>query len=178
MAEAILAGLLNHGHPASHLRYSEPSSERLEYMQSKYPAITQIFQDNAQAIEGADVVILAVKPQVMANVVKNLPVTSDQLVISIAGGIATPDILRWQPQITALVRCMPNTPALIGEGAVGLFPAAQVNDHQRARAESILRAISKQVVWVTKEPLMDTVTAVSGSGPAYFFLVMEAIRKC
>lgn len=179
MAEAILGGLYASGHPSSRLRFSEPFEARRNYMKSKYPEVYST-ADNNDAIQGANVIILAVKPQVLRTVVQGLDLAGRQvLVISIAAGIRTGDILRWLDAAgnVPLIRCMPNTPALIGEGAVGLYPTASVNDTHKKTAEDIMRAVSKQVAWVDNEALIDTVTAVSGSGPAYFFLIMEAMRK-
>ncbi|KAI9010321.1 pyrroline-5-carboxylate reductase [Phycomyces nitens] len=182
MAEAILGGLFASGHPGDRLRYSEPFEERRKYMQGKYPEITSE-TDNNKAIDGADVIIFAVKPQVMRAVVDNLSSAlrknSSSLIISIAAGITTADIVRWMnmSEPMSLVRCMPNTPALLGEGAVGLYANDRVNSSQRTTAESILSAVSKQVSWVDSEPLIDSVTGLSGSGPAYFFLVMEAMQN-
>jgi pyrroline-5-carboxylate reductase len=182
MAEAILCGLQSSGHPSSHLRYSEPFDQRLEYMQSKYPDMIGS-RDNHHICEGADVVILAVKPQVLRSVVCDLGhlITSkpDLLIVSIAAGITTKDIYKWLDieSPASIVRCMPNTPALVGEGAVGLFATDHVNEDQRNMTEEIMKAIAKQVSWVEDESLIDTVTGISGSGPAYFFLVMEAMRK-
>lgn len=185
MAEAIIGGLYASGHPASHLRYSEPVQERRRYMQQKYPEITAT-HDNNEAVRGAQVVILAVKPQVMRLVVQTLelPTTENVLVISIAAGIRTTDIARWFKDNNAaaaeipVVRCMPNTPALIGEGAVGLYAVEAVSTEQRQLAETIMGSIAKKVCWVQQEKLMDTITALSGSGPAYYFLFMEAMRRC
>lgn len=182
MAEAILCGLQSSGHPGSHLRYSEPFDQRFEYMQSKYPEMVGS-KDNKEVCEGADVVILAVKPQVLRSVVSDLGhlVTSkpDLLIVSIAAGITTSDIYKWLniPSPASIVRCMPNTPALVGEGAVGLFATNHVNEDQRKTTEEIMKAVAKQVSWVEDESLIDTVTGISGSGPAYFFLIMEAMRK-
>ncbi|KAI7866244.1 pyrroline-5-carboxylate reductase [Spinellus fusiger] len=181
MAEAILGGLSSAGHPPALLCYSEPYEARRHYMQSKYPSI-QSQQDNHTAVQGADVIVLAVKPQVMRTVVQDLAPTLAKnrtaLIISIAAGITTADILRWiQCDTVAVVRCMPNTPALLGEGAVGLYATQQVNAAQRSTTEGIMTAIAKQVSWVEKEGLIDAVTGVSGSGPAYFFLMMEAMQN-
>ncbi|KAL0085886.1 pyrroline-5-carboxylate reductase [Phycomyces blakesleeanus] len=182
MAEAILGGLFASGHPGDRLRYSEPFEERRKYMQGKYPEITSE-TDNIKAIDGADVIVFAVKPQVLRTVVDNLSPAfrknPSPLIISIVAGITTSDIVRWinSSESISLVRCMPNTPALLGEGAVGLYANDQVNSSQRATAESILSAVSKQVSWVDRESLIDSVTGLSGSGPAYFFLVMEAMQN-
>ncbi|KAL7317267.1 hypothetical protein PS15m_003648 [Mucor circinelloides] len=178
MAEAILCGLQSSGHPSKHLRYSEPFEQRRQYMQSKYPEM--IGSDNNQEIvDGANVVILAVKPQVLRSVVSDLKLKADTLIVSIAAGITTADIYKWMNTTdpAAIVRCMPNTPALVGEGAVGLFATDAVNEDQRNMTEDIMKAVAKQVSWVEDESLIDTVTGISGSGPAYFFLIMEAMQN-
>ncbi|KAF7730438.1 hypothetical protein EC973_002245 [Apophysomyces ossiformis] len=180
MAEAILGGLVAAGHPVDRLRYSEPFDARRQYMQSKYPEV-KAETSNTAAVEGADVIVLAVKPQVLRNVVQDLaPVfqQTEALVLSIVAGIKTSDILRWMnaSHPVALVRSMPNTPALIGEGAVGLFATNVVSEKQRETTETIMNSIAKKIIWVEKEGLVDSVTGMSGSGPAYFFLMMEAMQ--
>ena len=177
MAEAVIGGLYASGHPASHLRFSEPFDERRRYMESKFP---QCFSgtDNNEMIKGADVIILAVKPQVIREAVSALNCESNALIISIAAGIRTEDILRWLKTPQPLVRCMPNTPALIGEGAVGLYATESVSETQRDTTVDIMSAVAKEVMWVEKEPLIDTLTGMSGSGPAYYFLFMEAMSMC
>ncbi|KAI8388669.1 pyrroline-5-carboxylate reductase dimerization-domain-containing protein [Radiomyces spectabilis] len=182
MAEAILGGLQASGHPGSRLRYSEPLDERRKYMQTKYPELVGS-ADNEAVVEGADVVILAVKPQVLRNVISSLAPSflknPSMLLISIAAGISTKDMLRWlnTDQAVSIVRCMPNTPALVGEGAVGLYATQAVSQEQRSTTEAIMRAVAKQVSWVESEASIDTVTGISGSGPAYFFLIMEAMQN-
>ncbi|KAG0736204.1 hypothetical protein G6F57_000128 [Rhizopus arrhizus] len=178
MTEAILSGLQSSGYPPSYLRYSEPVDKRRDYMESKYPQITG-FNDNTKAVQGADVVILAVKPQVLRSVITSTTFADSPsaLIISLVGGITIRDIDRCLNTKHAIVRCMPNTPALIGEGAVGLYATEYVNSQQRDLTENIMKSISKQVSWINDESLMNTVTAISGSGPAYFFLMMEAMQN-
>lgn len=183
MAEAILGGLHSSGHPGSRLRYSEPLDTRRQYMQSKYPELVSS-ETNEAAVDGADVVVLAVKPQVLRSVVTSLAPAllrnPSVLIISVAAGINTEDIATWlnaSSDTVSIVRCMPNTPALIGEGAMGLYANPSVTQEQRSITESIMQSIAKQVSWVQKEALIEAVTGVSGSGPAYFFLIMEAMRK-
>lgn len=182
MAEAILVGLKSNGHPSSLLRYSEPYDERLKYMQSKYPDLIGS-KDTLTTVEGADIIVLAVKPQVLKSVVAQLGPTFNKnpsiLLISIAAGITTKDIYKWLnvAHKVSIVRCMPNTPALIGEGAVGLYATEDVTQAQKSLTENIMNSIAKKVSWVNKEALIDTVTGISGSGPAYFFLMMEAMQN-
>ncbi|KAI8988660.1 pyrroline-5-carboxylate reductase [Pilobolus umbonatus] len=182
MAEAILVGLKSNGHPSSLLRYSEPYDQRLDYMKNKYPELVGS-SDTASTVEGADIIVLAVKPQVLKSVVTQLGSTfikkPSTLLISIAAGITTEDIYKWLDvkQSVSIVRCMPNTPALIGEGAVGLYATEHVNEEQKDLTENIMTSIAKKVSWVKEESLIDTVTGISGSGPAYFFLIMEAMQN-
>jgi pyrroline-5-carboxylate reductase len=147
-------------------------------MQKTYPAMIGSV-DNLKAVDGADIVILAVKPQVLKKVVtacaNRIPQRS--LIISIAAGITTQDIHRWMGSERPLVRCMPNTPSLVGQGAAGLYATKEVSQAQRTMAETVMQAVAKQVLWVNDEILIDVVTGISGSGPAYFFLILEAMRK-
>ncbi|GAA5796106.1 pyrroline-5-carboxylate reductase [Helicostylum pulchrum] len=182
MAEAILGGLYAQGHAHTSLRFSEPLDARLQYMTNKYPGVMAT-NNNDQCVDGADIVILAVKPQVLRTVVSDLSTTLHKnpkiLIISIAAGIESEAILRWlnADYQAPLVRIMPNTPALIGEGAVGLFANRVVTQDQKELTERLLRSVSKQLAWVETEALIDAITGVSGSGPAYFFLMMEAMEN-
>jgi pyrroline-5-carboxylate reductase len=124
-----------------------------------------------------DVLVLAVKPQQMRATAKALrPRLGRELVITIAAGIRLVDLSRWLGGYTALVRCMPNTPALVGAGITGLYAGARVDTRQRALAESILGAVGA-TLWVAEESLLDPVTAISGSGPAYVFYFIEALQQ-
>lgn len=179
MAEAIFGGLYQNGYQKDHLRIAEPLDTRRDYLTQKYTG-TIITQDNHEAVKGANIVILAVKPQVIRKVVTDLAPSLQQpglLIISVAGGIETTALMSWIGTPQPIVRIMPNTPALIGQGAVGLFATDAVTDDQKQLTESVLGSVSKILTWVDKEPLIDSVTGVSGSGPAYFFLFMEAISK-
>jgi pyrroline-5-carboxylate reductase len=128
------------------------------------------------AIDEAASIVLAVKPQLMRSVVQDLKgaLSVDQLLISIAAGVPSAAIARWSPKSIGIVRCMPNTPALYGAGVTALFANERVTARQTAAAESILAAAG-HVIWVERESAIDAVTAVSGSGPAYFFYLMEAM---
>lgn len=135
--------------------------------------------DAGQGLKDADVVILAVKPQSMQQTVTALATMlakRQPLVISVAAGIETAAISRWSGFEPAIVRAMPNTPSLLRSGAAGLFANSRVEEHQRTLAESILRAVG-MTIWVENEALLDCVTALSGSGPAYFFYFMEIMEK-
>jgi pyrroline-5-carboxylate reductase len=182
MAEAILGGLYQSGHPHTHLRFSEPLQERLDFMKTKYPDVMGI-TDNAIVVDGADIIILAVKPQVLKTVIQDLASSlhknPNALIVSIAAGIETEAMLRWinADYSVPLIRIMPNTPALIGEGAMGLFANENVTQAQKELTERLLSSVSNVLSWVQSEGLIDSVTGLSGSGPAYFFLIMEAMRK-
>jgi pyrroline-5-carboxylate reductase len=135
--------------------------------------------DNHAVIAACDVVILAVKPQVMAKVVSELQPSLARkavLLISIAAGTTLARLTEWTSAQQALVRCMPNTPALVQAGASALYANAHVSAEQRATATSILQAVGL-VCWLDNEAQMDAVTALSGSGPAYFFLMLEALQS-
>lgn len=180
MAEAIIGGMVSSGHPSSCITFSDLAEQRRDYMKSKYPDI-ESSADNLAVIAKADVVILAVKPQVLHTVVTGIADTlqaNKPLVVSIVAGIAAADIDRWiGGSQSSIVRCMPNTPALVGEGAAGLYATETVTNQQKDMAEKIVQSIAKEYSWVESESLIDAVTAISGSGPAYFFLIMEAMEN-
>jgi pyrroline-5-carboxylate reductase len=176
MARSLIGGLVADGHPPAALRAAEPDAERREALISDYGI--QGFEDNATAARGADAVILAVKPGELAGVARQLggQIRDQQsLVISIAAGVRSPDIAGWLGGDVPVVRAMPNTPALIQTGATALFANPSVRPEQRDLAETTMRAAG-MVVWLSDETQMDAVTALSGSGPAYFFLTMEVMQ--
>lgn len=175
MAAALIGGLIKRGIRASHLVAADPSAEQLARLEQTYGIRTSI--DNADAVRDAEVVVIAVKPQQIRGVCLNLApdLNSKPLVISVAAGIPHAALSRWLGSAIPVVRTMPNRPALNGFGATGLFAPASVGAAHRALAESIMAAVSA-TVWVDHESQMDTVTALSGSGPAYFFLFMEALE--
>lgn len=175
MASSIIGGLLESGHPASALRAADPARANLEKL-GKLGAI-ETFQDNAAACADADVVILAVKPQIMDAAMASIaaPVAArGALVISIAAGTTIATMEAGLGTATAVVRCMPNTPALLGVGATALYANGNVSSGQRDLASTILGAVG-MIEWVPEEDQLDAITALSGSGPAYFFLFMEAM---
>jgi pyrroline-5-carboxylate reductase len=177
MARSLVGGLVADGVPATQLTVSEPEPARRQALKREFGVSTTA--DNAAAAAVADVVVLAVKPQVMPGVARELagPLAGRPvLVISIAAGIRTTDLARWLGDVPALARAMPNTPALLGCGATVLFAAPRVTEAQREQAESILRAVGS-VSWVEDESQLDAVTALSGSGPAYYFLLSEAMAE-
>lgn len=175
MATSLIGGLLAKNIPAENIHASEPSAERCKQLQQDLGIHTHT--DNAAACANADVIVLAVKPQVMREVCQALApaLQPGQLVISIAAGITCDSLQQWLKH-QAVVRCMPNTPALLQQGISGLFAAPAVSDQQRAQASAILNAVGDSV-WVGQEQLLDAVTAVSGSGPAYFFLLIETMAE-
>jgi len=175
MAASLIGGLIADGYPSDRIRVADPDPARLQALAQRFGVVTEA--DNSAACRGAGVVVLAVKPQVMGAVARALgpELAQDRpLVISIAAGIRTGDLARWLGAELPLVRCMPNTPALVQSGATALFATPAVSEAQRELAESILRAVGL-TLWLEDEALMDAVTALSGSGPAYFFLLMEAM---
>ena len=172
MARSIIGGLIESGHPADAIAVGEPNAEARTRL-SELGAI-QFPGDNIAVVEHADLVLLAVKPQVMQDVVRPLAETlqaSNAVVMSIAAGIECAMLEHWLGPVP-IVRCMPNTPALLGVGAAGLFATDRVDSRGRGLAELVMTAVGT-VTWVDREGLIDAVIAVSGSGPAYFFLLME-----
>ena len=177
MARRLVGGLIADGWPKDRIRIADPDPQQLEFLARQFGAVFTT-QQNEEAIDRADVVVFAVKPQVIKSVAQSLsgPLSDyDPLIISVVAGIRNGDLTRWMKGEFAVVRCMPNTPALVGSSASGLVANSRVTSAQRELAESILRAVGL-TVWLDSEALMDAVTAVSGSGPAYFLRVMEAIE--
>ncbi len=170
MAGSLVNGLIESGTSPSEIAAADPIAKQLEKL-SVLGVVTAA--NNDQAIKAVDVIVLAVKPQVIGQVLEALSgLTPNQLIISIVAGIDLRSLETWLPANQPIVRCMPNTPALLGAGMTGLFANSRVTDQQKALATHILEAVG-EVAWVSKEAHLDAVTAVSGSGPAYFFLLME-----
>ncbi|MGB5210838.1 MAG: pyrroline-5-carboxylate reductase [Gammaproteobacteria bacterium] len=173
MAGSLIGGLLADAYPPALLSAAEPLAEQRERLRSRFGI--EVMADNASAAAGADVVVLAVKPQRMAEAASAIgPVSPAPLFVTVAAGIRIADLQRWLGSEAAVVRAMPNTPALLGAGVTALYAGANVSPARRELAEGILRAAGA-VVWLDDESLMDAVTALSGSGPAYFFLLMETM---
>ncbi|CRL50044.1 MULTISPECIES: pyrroline-5-carboxylate reductase [Pseudomonas] len=173
MAASLIGGLRAKGLDASQIRASDPGAETRAKVAAEHGI--EVFADNADAIQDADVVVLAVKPQAMKAVCEAIrpSLKPNQLVVSIAAGITCASMNNWlgaQP----IVRCMPNTPALLRQGVSGLYATAEVNADQRQQAQELLSAVGI-ALWLNEEQQLDAVTAVSGSGPAYFFLLIEAM---
>jgi pyrroline-5-carboxylate reductase len=175
MANALIGGLLAKGYAADTISVVELFAQARDNLTSRYKVHASESPD-AQTF-AADTLVLAVKPQDMKKAVAPLAgKLARQVVISIAAGIRLQDLARWLGGYTKLVRVMPNTPALIGAGIAGLYAGSEVSAEERTRAEAILEAVGK-TVWVEDESLIDPVTAVSGSGPAYVFYFIEALER-
>ena len=177
MARSLIGGLIADGWDPAAISVADPDKEQLATLAALFQVHTD--PDNHKVAENSDVVILAVKPQVMRVVARNLAASVQQhqpLVISIAAGIRATDLERWLGGNCPLVRCMPNTPALVQSGITALFCNPHVSTEQKDLAETVMRAVGL-ALWVDDEDLMDAVTALSGSGPAYIFLIIEAMQE-
>ena len=177
MASSLLSGLIASGHSPQHLWVSDINPETLTTLAKNLNVNTSASND--ELINAVDVVVLAVKPQTLSSVAKSAAPLIQQkksLVVSIAAGISQHSLSQWLGANTAIVRCMPNTPALVLTGATALHANVQVTPEQCNLAENIMRAVGI-ALWVSEESELDAVTAVSGSGPAYYFLLMEAMEK-
>ncbi len=174
MAQAIIKGLTDSNYPAKNIIASNPSLPKLNKIEQKTGILTT--QNNQQAGEFADVIVLAIKPQKMLNALANLQAISMQnkLIISVAAGIPCAQIANglgiqnWQNQKPTIIRAMPNTPALINQGATGIYAHHSIKASDKALCENIFNSVGK-LVWVDKESQIDMVTAIAGSSPAYVF---------
>ena len=176
MALSLIGGLIADGFDPDHIHVADPEPQRLVAITQSYPV--QTFHDNLEAIQHCHVVIAAVKPQQLQSLVKQLSAhwQTGTLLLYSAAGIRLDDIARWLDQSnSAIVRTMPNTPALVQAAATVLYANPYVTPGQHELAESILRSVGL-TLWVKDEDQIDAVTALSGSGPAYFFFVMEAME--
>ena len=177
IASCLIGGLIKTGFDTGKLRIADPHPEPLA---SQFAV--RRYTDNLTAIDGADVIVLAVKPQILTEIAKSIATAQlpkNPLFISIAAGIGITDLERWlggTHQKLPIVRVMPNTAALVQSSASALCAGQYVSDAQRELAENILRAVGL-TLWVKDETQMDAITALSGSGPAYFFLMMEILEK-
>lgn len=173
MAQALIGGLISRGLSESQIQVADPVEQIRSILQEKNIGV---FTDNAKAIENADVVVLAVKPQVLASVLQPLQgLFTDKLIISIVAGV-TIDTIAALTGTQRIVRVMPNTPALVQTGAHGMYADASVSQEDRNLTTKILAATGLGL-WVNTEAQIDAVTAVSGSGPAYFFYLMESMIR-
>ena len=176
MARSLVGALLRGGVEPGAIRVAEPEAGLRDALARDFGIATQA--RNADAIADAGTIVLAVKPQVMRAVcaeIRDAIGASRPLIVSIAAGVRIDQLEDWLDAGLAIVRCMPNTPALIGAGATGLIANARASTDERARAEAMLAAAGR-TAWIEREDLMDAVTALSGSGPAYFFLLVEALE--
>ncbi|EIC19887.1 pyrroline-5-carboxylate reductase [Thiorhodovibrio frisius] len=177
MARSLIAGLIADDHEPAAIRVVEPDAAKCEQLRRHFGVTASA--DTQAMLQGARVVVLSVKPQVAAGVCRALaPLlpASAPLVISVMAGVTNVSIQHWLGRSVPLVRAMPNTPALVQSGAIGLYANAQASEEERNLAEEILRAAGL-TQWVESEADIDAVTALSGSGPAYFLLLMEAMEQ-
>ena len=178
MAQSLIGGLIAQQTDPQDIYVSDPNPDKLLSLASRYPDI-HTFNDNNEAIKECAAVILAVKPQKMRNVVKKLSAhyLDQSLLISIAAGIRVTDISSWLDRNdVSIIRAMPNTPSLVQTGASALYANSAASNYHRQLAESVLSSVGI-TLWIDDETDMDIVTALSGSGPAYFFLVMEVMEQ-
>jgi pyrroline-5-carboxylate reductase len=177
IAHSLINGLVQQGYPANRIWATNPSISKLHHLQKQWGL--HITTDNAEAARQADVLVLTVKPMVVTTVCRELSSIVQQhksLVISSAAGITTEAIHKALGQHSAIVRAMPNTPVQVGAGITGLYANLQVSDLQKDFAESLFRSVGI-IQWIPHEHDLDAITAVSGSGPGYFFYFMEALEK-
>ncbi|MEP7183518.1 MAG: pyrroline-5-carboxylate reductase [Betaproteobacteria bacterium] len=178
MATALIGGMVARGRAPASFRVVEPYVEQRAKLAARFPGIAVLAECSAAAVAGADLVVFAVKPQQMreaaAALAAHLP-ESSTVVLSIAAGIRLADLARWLGGHARLVRAMPNTPTLVGKGISGVFARAEVDAGGRALAAAVLEA-GGEVLWVADEAMLDAVTGVSGSGPAYVFYFLEALE--
>lgn len=174
MANSLVGGMIARGIRPARIWMSDPDADRLDDVSRQHGV--HVTTDNAGVVKRADVLVLAVKPQMMQAVCEALKPSLGEpapLVVSIAAGVTVANLKSWLGELP-VVRCMPNTPALVQAGTTGLFAAAGVSDEQKAMADQILGSAGL-AFWFDSETELDAVTAVSGSGPAYFFLMMESL---
>ena len=177
MASSLIKGLIASGHAQNQLWVSDSNQETLNTLAANLKV--NVSASNDDVVNEVDVVVLAVKPQVLRKVAEQIAKIIRKrklLVVSIAAGISQDSLTEWLGSEVAVVRCMPNTPALVRTGATALHANGNVNNEQKDLAENILRSVGISL-WVDHESELDAVTAVSGSGPAYYFLLMEAMEK-
>lgn len=177
MASALVGGLLARGAAPGTLRVVEPLAAQRDKLAARYPGVALHAESTAAALSGAALVVLAVKPQQMADAARAVAphLHADTVVLSIAAGIRLSDLARWLGGHARIVRAMPNTPALVGRGISGVFAAPGVDTAGRAQCAAVLEA-GGSVLWVRDEAMLDAVTGVSGSGPAYVFYFLEALE--
>jgi len=176
MSHALIGGLTVNGYDPALIWVSNPTKSKLAKLQEQYGVNTHV--NNQEVARKADVIVLTVKPMIIsivASEIASIVQAQRPLVTSVAAGVRIASLEKWLGGEAAVVRCMPNTAAMIGASATGLYANQWVDDDQKALAESLLRAVGV-VQWLEDESLLDVVTALSGSGPAYFYLMMEALE--
>lgn len=174
IASSLIGGLINSGYSSNKIFASSPNLDKLIALKTKFQI--NISESNLIAAKSAEVIILCVKPNKIADVVKELSkiINPQQLILSIAAGITLQQIKQWLVCESPIIRCMPNTPTLIAAGATGLFANEIAKETHRQFAESLMRLVGI-IVWVETESQLDIITALSGSGPAYFLFIFEAL---
>lgn len=175
MATALIGGLLGKGFTATQISVVEINASNRAKLQHDFSV--RVTESLAEGVQGSDCIVLAVKPQQLREVAQQLAssLKPQQLIISIAAGIRAKDLARWL-KVRNVVRAMPNTPALIQSGMTGLYALPEVNAAQCEQAQNILLAVG-ETLWVQDEVMLDAVTAISGSGPAYVFYLIEALQQ-
>lgn len=177
MASSLINGLIASGHAPTQIWVSDNNQETLQALATNLKV--NVSTNNIDIVQQVDVVVLAVKPQVLQQVSEQIAAVAQNrqlLIVSIAAGISQDSLADWLGKELAIVRCMPNTPALVRTGATALHANDTVTEEQKGLAENILRSVGISL-WVEHESELDAVTAVSGSGPAYYFLLMEAMEE-
>ncbi len=175
MARSLISGLIQGDFPNKNIWVSNPRVEKLEQLHKLTDV--NVTQDNKEAVNNADIVVLTVKPNIIPLVLDEIKTTwqkTKPLIISVAAGFREDTIRHHLDERAAVIRTMPNTPSLLGSGATALYANENVSEEQKEIAESILRSVGV-AIWIKHEKFMDAATALSGSGPAYFFLMMEAL---
>lgn len=175
MATALVGGMINKGLEPQTVMVFDPDEGKTDTLRQRFGV--GVAGDNTELLDQCDVVVLAVKPQAMRDVLTPLAAgvpDTPPLIISVAAGIRVPSIEEWLGRSLSVIRVMPNTPALVGAGASGLYANERVSAEQRRTAETLMQSVGV-TAWVEDEPQLDTVTGIAGSGPAYFMLFMEAM---
>ena len=176
MARCIIAGMIKSGYPAANIIAANPTPAKLTALQTDFAiAITQ---DNIQAVQQADVIVLCVKPQLMAQVCEDImaqaPETQEKLFVTVAAGLPVSRYEQWLGEVR-LMRTMPNTPAAVGLGVTGIYPS-RCSNYEKAFVDTMFAAMG-QTIWLTDEAQINDVIAVTGSAPAYFYYFMQAMQE-
>ena len=175
MATALIGGLLQQGYSTTQICVVEINAEAQQKIKNKYNV--KVTENLTDGVVNSNVILFAVKPQQLSSVTQELtPLLKTHLIISIVAGIRTKEISHWLCGYKKVIRAMPNTPALVRAAITGIFALPEINENEKHSAEEILKAVGS-VLWVNHEELLDAVTAISGSGPAYVFYFMEAMQR-